>query len=298
MKKNFKIWGFGYGVIGDLVMSIPMLKYYEKQHPESYKIWAIQKKCAQSAPLYLNHPLIDRIKITDEWEKFGPEDKNIINSCDISIAEGPQPVSSQWYNDMDCVTHTAAMRGVHNIGEILTKDEMKPKLYKWFDTGLPNVKSTYSKEGRVLGKEYHNNISIWPFAGSPGRSPSPKWWNIVVDRLIDEGYSVCHYGMPNDPKLSDKKGYYTYPQLSYFDQVKAALASRITIGTDSGAMWVMGAYSHPAINLMTNWLTNHHKNLMALEPVNDNGKTFFAEGGCDNISTEEVVNNVKKRAIL
>ena len=37
---------------------------------------------------------------------------------------------------------------------------------------------------------------------------------------------------------------------------------------------------------------------MALEPVNDNGKTFFAEGGCDNISTEEVVNNVKKRAIL
>ena len=64
--KGFKIWGFGYGIIGDLIMSLPMLTYYEKKYPESYKIWAIYKKCAQCAPIYFNHPLIDRIKITDE----------------------------------------------------------------------------------------------------------------------------------------------------------------------------------------------------------------------------------------
>lgn len=293
-----KIWGMGYGIIGDLIMSIPMLTYFDKKYPGSYKYWVIEKKCSQSAPIYFNHPLIDKIKITDNWDSFGEVDKKLIKECDLIMNKGNGHKDSEWYNHRDCIQETADARAGIDLRELLTEEEMFPKLYKWFDVGLPNVKSTYSKEGRVLGKEYHNNISIWPFAGSSGRSPSPKWWNIVVDRLIDEGYSVCHYGMPNDPRLSNKKGYYTYPQLSYFDQVKAALASRITIGTDSGAMWVMGAYSHPAINLMTNWLPNHHSNFSALEPVNKNGFTFFAKGGCDYISTEEVINNVKKRVIL
>jgi ADP-heptose:LPS heptosyltransferase len=294
--KNFKIFGMGYGVIGDLIMSLPLLNYFEKKHPGSYKYWVIEKKCSQSAPIYFNHPLIDRVKITDNWDSFGQQDKLLISNCDIVMSKGNGHKNSEWYNEHSCIQETADARGNIKLEELLTEEEMKPKLYKWFDVGIPNARSTYSKEGRTLGREYHNNISIWPFAGSDGRSPSPKWWNLVIDRLIDEGYSVCHYGMPSDPKLSDKKGYYTYPQLSYFDQVKAALASRITIGTDSGAMWVMGAYSHPSINLMTNWLPNHNRNFMALEPINDNGETFFAKGGCDNISTEEVVSSVKRRA--
>ena len=147
-------------------------------------------------------------------------------------------------------------------------------------------------------EQYHNNIAIWPFAGSQGRSPSPKWWNVLIDGLIFKGYTVSHYGMPWDPILSNLKGYKTFPNLSYFDQVKAALASRLVIGTDSGAQWVMGAYSHPAINLMTNWLPDHRTNLLALEPVNDNGQTFHAMGGCDNIPIRQVINNVIEKAPL
>lgn len=294
MKKNFRIWGMGLSVIGDLIMSLPMLTYYEKKYPESYKIWAIYKKCAQCAPIYFNHPLIDRIKITDEWNKFGIEDRRLIDSCDIAIPESPKHIDNQWYNTKNCIIETAEMRGIFDLEKVLTEEEMFPKLYKWFDVGLPQVKSTYSKDGRVLGKEYNNNISIWPFAGTPGRSPSFTWWSKVIDSLIEEGYSISHYGMPEDPKLSNKKGYYTYPQISYFAQVKAALASRLTIGTDSGAMWVMGAYSHPAINLVTNWLPNHNSNFSALEPVNKNGFTFFEKNDCDNISIEKVINKVKE----
>ena len=55
-------------------MGLPILNYYEKKYPGSYKYWVIQKKCAQCAPLYFNHPLIDRIKITDEWDEFGDYD--------------------------------------------------------------------------------------------------------------------------------------------------------------------------------------------------------------------------------
>ena len=298
MNKNFSIWGMSYGIIGDLIMALPMLTYFEKKHPNSYKYWVIDKKCAQSAPLYFNHPLIDRIKITDEWDSFGAQDELLMNACDLVIPKGAQHDDPDYYNFRSKIEETACMNGITDIKDILTEEELKPRLCKWFDVGVPAVTSTYAKSKNENQEQYHNNIAIWPFAGSQGRSPSPKWWNVLIDGLIFKGYTVSHYGMPWDPILSNLKGYKTFPNLSYFDQVKAALASRLVIGTDSGAQWVMGAYSHPAINLMTNWLPDHRTNLLALEPVNDNGQTFHAMGGCDNIPIRQVINNVIEKAPL
>ena len=34
MNKNFKIWGTSYGLIGDLIMSLPILNYFEKKYPK------------------------------------------------------------------------------------------------------------------------------------------------------------------------------------------------------------------------------------------------------------------------
>ena len=81
--KNFKIWGTCYGLIGDLVMSLPILTYFEKKYPGSYKYFAIEQKVSQCAPLFFNHPLIDRIKITDEWSGFGRIDRRLIAGCNI-----------------------------------------------------------------------------------------------------------------------------------------------------------------------------------------------------------------------
>jgi len=282
-------------------MGIPMLTYFEKKYPDSYKYWVIQKRCAQCAPLYFNHPLIDRIKITDEWEEFGEYDKSLISQCDIGAGTTTaewEHSSPDWYNKVSCVEETAYMAGITDLRKELSPEEMKPRLHKWFNVGHPVITSTYAKFENENKEEYHNNIAIWPFAGSPGRSPSPVWWNVLVDNLIRNGYTVSHYGMPWDPILSNLEGYKAFPHLSYFEQVKSALASRIAVGTDSGAMWVMGAYSHPAINLMTNWLPDHRENLLALEPINDNGQTFYEKGGCDNISAKRVFDNILERASL
>jgi len=300
-QKQLKIWGPLSGIIGDLIMGLPILTYFEKKYPGSYKYWVIQKKCAQCAPLYFNHPLIDRIKITDKWNEFGEYDRELMSQCGIKArpsTTGWKHSSPDWYNTVSCVEETAFMGGVTDLLDVLEGVELKPRLYKWFDVGSPVVTSTYAKSKNDSKEQYYNNIAIWPFAGSPGRSPSPTWWNALIDSLINSGYTVSHYGMPWDPKLSNLEGYKTFPHLSYFGQVKAALASRLVLGTDSGAMWVMGAYSHPAINLMTNWLPNHKTNLLALEPVNDNGQTFYEMGGCDNISLKRVFDSVTERVSL
>jgi len=282
-----------YGLIGDLIMGLPMLTYFEKKYPKSYKYWVIEKKCAITASLFLNHPLIDRIKITDEWSGEGSIDKKLRSECDIqTVHENWKHSSEHWYNHHSCVEETAYLAGVPDIKDILDEEELKPKLYKWFDLGLPESVSTYSKTHKVDLTDFTNNIAIWPFAtgGLGGRSPSPEWWNILINKLGSAGYSVYHYGRDSEPSLSDSESYKRFTHLSYFEQVQASLASKMAIGPDTGPMWVMGAYSHPAVNLITNHMPNHHSNLMALAPVNDCGINLFGSSGrCDNISVDDVV---------
>jgi ADP-heptose:LPS heptosyltransferase len=310
--KQIKIWGMSYGLIGDLVMGLPLLNYFEKKYPNSYKYWVIEKKCSFTSPLYLNHPLIDRIKITDEWGLFGKTDLQLVQNCDIvcgkvsNHVKGGGPASwhdsPDWFNTTSCVEETAKIAGIYDIKEVLTEEELKPKLYKWFDVGLPESVSTYSRANENDLSEFENNIAIWPFAtGEAGnRSPSKEWWGKFISKAISSGYSVYHYGRHTEPTLSSPESsrYKNLTYLPYFEQVKASLASKLVIGTDSGSQWVMGAYSHPAINLITNWLPNHNYNLLGLAPINDNGVNIFEKGGCDNISTDAVLDNIKERVVI
>jgi len=296
-----KIWGMSYGLIGDLIMGLPLLTYFEKKYPGSYKYWVIQKKCSMCAPIYFNHDLIDSIRITEKWGGFGDKDKELMEKCDIvTTSEGWKHSDKYWYNNISCVEETAIIAGIDDIMNVLSECERKPFLNKWFNTGFENYDChTYSKDYIEKDVEtFSKNIAIYPFATAgdkTGRSPSVKWWNKMIDLLIEYGYSVYHYGRPSEPKLSKNEGYISFIHLPYFEQLKIALASKVVIGTDSGSMWVIGAYSHPSIHLITNWLPNHKDNLLALAPVNDNSINIFAEKGCDNIKQDEILQIIKKK---
>lgn len=284
--KNFKCWGVSYGVVGDLVMAIPILTYLEKKHPGSYKYWIIEKKVAFTAPLYLNHPLIDCIRITGEWGGFSKEDYDIANTCDFKCTmDNWKHDELDWYNYRGQVEETARIAGIYDLKEVLTVEEMYPKLTPWWGKGEKKDKA----------------IAIWPFAGRDAvalRSPSVKWWKELINKICyDLGCHTALFGLPNDPYISGVYDflYEDYRELSYFEQVQKALQCKMSIGTDSGNMWVMGAYGHPAIHLMTNWLPGHTKNFSALTPVNNNSSvTFLGEGGINNISQEDVLSVIER----
>lgn len=289
-EKHFKIWGVSYGVVGDLIMGLPVLQYYENKYPQSYKIWAIEKKVGFMAQFFLNHPLIDRIKITDEWSGFGSDDRFLANECDIKCTmDGWKHDVVDWYNYRDCIEETARIAGVYDLNNYTTEEERIPKLYKWFDVGPDDPKfQTYSKQNAEV-KLNDNIISLFPFAtanGNIARSPSPRWYNELVYHINGMGYQVWQFGYPGDYKID---GTIYCNTKDFFTQVKMALSTKMSIGTDSGNMWLMGAYSHPAVHLMTNWMHNHHKNFDALLPVNKNGFKVFALGGANNISKEHVL---------
>jgi ADP-heptose:LPS heptosyltransferase len=116
----------------------------------------------------------------------------------------------------------------------------------------------------------------------------------MVKLLIDQGCTVFHFGTAAEPRLSDSDGYKNQTQLSFFDQIKLSLATKVAITTDSGPSWVLSAYSHPCITLLSNWLTGHTRNFQALAPVGDNSIMLFEEGKCNNINRQTVFETIRK----
>jgi ADP-heptose:LPS heptosyltransferase len=293
--KNLRIYGVSYGITGDLIMGLPVLTYFEKLYPNSYKIWAIEKKVGYMAPFFLNHPLIDRLKITQKWDTLGEQDRRIIEGCYIACThENWKHSRLDWYNYVDCVEETAFVAGVKDLTSVLSSDDMYPKLEQWFDVGSDDdTFQTYSKQNNADTSIKRKVIALWPFATATGniaRSPALKWYENLVWYLKSSGYDVFQFGYKNDPSVY---GCHRYNYLTFFDQVRLALSCKMSIGTDSGNMWVMGAYSHPAVHLMTNWMTKHTKNFDALLPLNKKGHTCFAEGGANNIETGDVIEKIQ-----
>ena len=303
--KNFKIWGVSFSLIGDLIVGLPQLTYFEKKYPGSYKYWGIHKKMSHAAPLFYNHPLIDRIKITDTLGGFGEYDYKLASDCDITTRDidherktllNARP-EDYWYNRHDIIEQIARMSGISDIREVLTEEELRPKLYKWFDADFDAIEKNegYTKARTSSGKIPNKSIVIWPFSGYnhwPSRSPSPHWWNVLVDTLINNGFTVFHCGWIEEPHVSNLDGYNRCVDLSFFEQVKISLATNLAIGADSGSMWTLGAYSFPAIHLMTNWRDGHVENFSAMNPVNVNGTSFFASPMTDGWNHQEVLERV------
>jgi ADP-heptose:LPS heptosyltransferase len=269
-------------LIGDCVMALPMLYYIDQKYPKSYKVWPILRKCSQAAPLFLNHPLIDKIHISDHDEGFGENDKKMFHSCSLRMDVRPQhPMGEYWHNDRSMVEETWIMGGLPLKGyHELPEEEKYPKLYKWFNTD--NLKKT---------------IAVHCFAGygrDNKRSPSLKWWEDVLS-ILTKDYNIIRLGHPSEPQININfcSGYSDIRSKSFFEQVQTALSCSLYIGTDSGFSLAVGAYSHPQISLITNWNVGHHTNFLCLQPLNKNNISLFSPISCDNIKQEEVLNKVK-----
>lgn len=288
--KNFKILGVRQSLIGDCVVSLNVLNWLELKYPNSFKYWHLAKKCSQAADLFLNHPLINQIVITDCEEGFGPKDIELANQCDIVFNTTPlHPLGEYWHSHRNMYEETWIMADIpltefHN----LDKELQKPKLYKWFDIEkLPKTAILHC----FAGYGHKNN-----------RSCSQNWWEYMIVDLIKNDYDVIRLGHSNEPKFySDAESEECDPcrfkdlrHLGFMDQVKLALGGSFFISSDTGFSLVMGAYNDiPQITLCTNWNIGHFQNFECLAPNNDKNITLFAEGSCSNIPREKILDIIQ-----
>lgn len=290
MRKNFRIWGLRGSLAGDMTMSLPILNYLEQQYPNSYKYFVIHKKCSQFASLFINHPLIDCIRITENKESLGAEDIEIMKQCDLAINIAPQhpdgmPATTEescWWNKWTLTQETFRMAGFDVNEYIKMPIELQyPKLTQWFDI-----------------QKLKNVIAIFPFSSygvESKRSPSYEWWKRMIKLLIDNKYTVFHFGGENEPNFGFDL-YYRFCHLPIFEQIKMALGCDLIINTDSGSGWIAGSYGARQITLLTNEAPNHKENLLAFAPMNykNNNINVFIPGGFDNLNQEVVLETIKQ----
>lgn len=290
--KNFKIYGFRGSLIGDQIMTLPMLTYLEKRFPGSYKYFQISRKCAHAAPLYFNHPLIDKIVISDCEEGMGPNDIKIAKECDIVFNVMPQhPMQQDWPNFRNIFEETWVMGGLPlSEYNLLTEEEKRPKLVKWFN----------------VEKQTPKTIALWPCAGygrENTRNPSEKWYLSLINLISKEGYNIIQFGHPNDYNFNQtiniqkewfKINFNCLNSLPFFEQIKMSLGCDLAIATDSGSSLVLGAYEMPQITLLTNHFPNHVQNLEAFATNNPNNINFVSLNGADNTDIIKVVEKVKE----
>lgn len=277
--KNLKIWGVRQSLIGDSIMALPILNILEDAYPRSYKYWQIARKCAQSAPIYYNHPLIDKIVISDCLEGMGPKDREIAATCNIVLNTTPNhPFEHDWPNYRNIFEETWVMAGLPlDAYHSLPREKQRPKLYQWWE---------WDRRPKT--------IAIWPCANygtEAKRSPNQSWYNSLVTLLRSLGYKTIQCGHPRDFFINCDND---ARDKTFFEQIQISLSCDLTIGTDSGAGLVIGAYEANQISLLTNHFTGHTKNLYAFGTNNPNNYSFLGEGDPNRIIIDEVANKVKE----
>lgn len=275
---TMKIFGTRMSLIGDMIMSLPVLEKLHEVVSEPYVIFSIAQKCQQVIPILMGHPLINEFKISDLYEDLGDFDFHIMKKCNIVLPVRPEQPEAYWYNKYTLLEQTTIMAGfkpsfTHGI---------YPKLY------INRDLEEYKKE--------ENTICIWPFAGYGAglvRSPSTEWWQNCIEMLINDGFNILHCGTDLEPTLSYDSKYTRITNLEFDQQIYHSLGCSLCIGTDSGSMWAIAAYNiAPQINLITNWCDNHNTNKLSLAPVGHQAKNLYADNGCSNINIEEVIKTI------
>lgn len=294
-----KIWGFRSGGMGDLINVEPLLRYMEKKYPGSYKYWCIWKKYSQVAPVFIGHPLIDKIIISEHWHEFGSEGLKIKSSCDVILNEAPQFPNRLWYNDMNAMECSWQMAGINDVDSVLTKQEQIPRLYKWFTDPTSSDMPENQRYSMIEYKAEKQKkiIGVFPFAKYgefSKRSPSKEWWELVVSMIkskYGDTIELRHFGWVTEPYIGidDVK-----TKVSYFEQIQLATECDLILGTDAGTMWIIGAYSIPSIHLMTYHFPGHVQNQTAFMPVNENGVMIFDPRGCSLINPKLVLEQIER----
>jgi ADP-heptose:LPS heptosyltransferase len=216
----------------------------------------------------------------------------IAKECDLVFNTMPNhPLQHDWPNHRNIYEETWVMAGLPlEAYHSLSKEQQRPKLYKWFD----------------VEKQPQRTIAIWPCAGygkEMTRNPSKHWYFPLIGMLTLLGYKVIQFGHPKDYNFNDlveradvkvKQNFSCQNHLSFFEQIKMSLGCDLAIATDSGSSLVLGAYEMPQITLLTNHFPNHIQNLSAFAPNNPNNINFISINGPDNTNLFEVCDKIKE----
>lgn len=243
---------FGHhGLRGDVAINIPAASYLHKEFGWSVDI-ALNKRFKDMIPLFMNHPEINSVFITDSYDHF-PSAGDALQIRDRHYDKVFNPMQphrdERWFENL----HQTSAVLVDYLCILMPKEYEQISLVKWFDPD-----------------PYLPIVAISPFAGfehNPNNNKrlTEEKAQQIVDYILGKGFAVYQMSGPGEPKLKNT----IFPGLSYFDSIKKMLSCKFLIHTDTGAGWIASAYKFPQLGL---YGTEYHgkKNIHNIQPVNPN----------------------------
>ncbi len=254
---------FGHhGLRGDLAINLPAIEAVAKANPGMLIDLPINKQFADMAPLFLNHPYINSVLITDEYEKFpSDKDKEVLFKRKYNHVLNPMArhKKDDWWRIMHQTA--AVLYDYSENDETLTPDQQQINLVKWFDV-----------------EKQEKTVCFAPFAGHAYNKNNDKMLkiekaNIIAEYLADKGYRIIHLGGPGEPCLDWVS---CVQPKSYFDSVKCMLGSDLLIHADTGMGWIASGYQHKQLGLYGH--RYYGKDCVKnIQPVNPNAAYLDAE---------------------
>lgn len=244
---------FGHhGLRGDLAINLPAITFLSEQFGWDIDM-PINRRFAEMTPLFLNHPHLRSVVVSDEYDTFpSVRDGEMLKSRSYDRVYSPmQPHrSDRWFESL----HQVEAVLYDYIGMKLPQEYRQIRLTKWWNDAMFPEKV----------------VAFSPFAGFESNPDNDKRLSVaraqeVVDYLRHKSYVVLQMGGPTEPRLDG-----TTPLIgSYTDSIRSMLRCRALITGDTGAVWYASAYQFPTLGLYGHrYYTKRF--LSHIQPINPN----------------------------
>ncbi len=250
---SYRFAGIHLALYGDVAMGTCPFRILKGLYPDSHITALIGADYREIAPLFLQHPSVDKVRImTSPKDAFSPEDEAWLASKHFHHIFDPMADhnhSVPWYKHRVQPLEMAHMHGLPIDG-----DDGRCEFTKWF------------KETDGL----HDYVALAAFAGmySPvnDKRLSVERAQEITDIILAKGLKVLQIGGRNEPRLVGA----AFMDSDYFGSIRNILGCRLFIHTDTGSGWCISAYGHPQLGLYSH--RYHGKEFVHnIQPVTPNG---------------------------
>ncbi len=261
---------------GDLYMATVGVRCFKRIYPNAHFTFVINADYRECAPLFLDHPDIDRIHILDrDKDGFNEVDWDWIRIQNFDHIFDPMQDHDRpdWYLFRHQALEAAYMHRIPIDG-----DDGKIVLNKWF------------KETDGL----KNYVALAPFPAWYQGSANRKSFTMeqaegIVKYLKVKGYNVLQVGGPNEPQLSNVLKINS----DYFNSVKNILGCRAFIGSDSGLTWCLSGYDFPVLGLYPSDMHGGPNYVKNIQPINPNA-LYLDANTMKDIKIEDIYKAIDK----
>lgn len=244
--------GFTPGRYGDIFMGTVAARCLKASDPTCHLTFVIGSDYHEAAPLFINHPHIDRIHVLHGKDDFDEVDHAWIATQGFTHIFNPKQDhdhSRPWWRERHQTLETAHMYGI----PIPAGESGKITMERWFE----------------IRTQWPNTIALAPFpawyAGPNNlKALSPTRAQEIVDYIKGKGLNVLQVGAPGEPSLRDT----IHQSTPYLHSVMNVLRCRAFICGDSGLNWLMSGYNHPVLGLYGD--SYYGGQCVNIQPINPN----------------------------